>query len=327
MTRRCCLTVLAAAGTCAGARSDLAGKWRAIAAESDGTVGAAAMHLASGEGFSLNGDERFPLASVCKMPLAMNILALVDEGKLSTSDRIEVLPGDVWHGVSDIAPRWPKERKFAVEELVRLMVARSDNTAEETLYRVGGGSLAMTARFRAWNVEKFRIDRSELECSLDRNGVTGYPPPSQWTEALIAGLIAKKTPDERYRAMVASLSDPRDTATPNATVDLMAKLFRGQALSKASTARLVEIMKSTTTFPTRIKGLLPSGTVVAHKTGLAGTESGFTAATNDSGVIFLPRGAEVAVSVYLKGSRRDGAARDRIIARVARAAYDHWAQE
>ena len=46
----------------------------------------------------------------------------------------------------------------------------------------------------------------------------------------------------------------------------------------------------------------------------------FLAATNDSGVIFLPDGRQLAVSVYVKASTRSSAVRDQVIARIARAA-------
>jgi beta-lactamase class A len=68
--------------------------------------------------------------------------------------------------------------------------------------------------------------------------------------------------------------------------------------------------------------LLPAGTVVAHKTGSTGSVRGLTAATNDSGVIFLPDGGLLAVSVYIKASTRSDAVRDSIIAQIARAAFD-----
>jgi hypothetical protein len=61
--------------------------------------------------------------------------------------------------------------------------------------------------------------------------------------------------------------------------------------------------------------LLPPGSIVAHKTGSSGTVKRFAAATNDSGVIFLPDGGQLAVSVYVKGSTRSDAARDRVTAR------------
>src|SRR5207248_2286630 len=102
---------------------------------------------------------------------------------------------------------------------------------------------------------------------------------------------------------------------------LLAQAFRGNVLSESSTGRLIEILKATTTSPTRLKGLLPPGTVVAHKTGSTATVKNLTAATNDSGVIFLPDGNQLAVSVYVKASTRPDAMRDRVIARIARAAF------
>jgi beta-lactamase class A len=68
--------------------------------------------------------------------------------------------------------------------------------------------------------------------------------------------------------------------------------------------------------------MLPAGTVVAHKTGSTGTIKGLTGATNDSGVIFLQDGGQLAVSVYVKASTRKDAARDRVIARIAKAAFE-----
>jgi beta-lactamase class A len=322
-TRRNCLLLFGAALS-ASARDDVPKEWRRAAEGTDGVVGAAALHLTSKRGLSMNGGDRFPLASVCKLPIAMNILALVDEGEFALADPIEVLPRDVWAGVSNIAPRWPVQRRFPLTELLEQMVAKSDNTAVETLFRIGGGGAAMAARFRKWNVHGVRLDRSERHCDLDRNGVVRYPPPDRWTDATINTLIAEVPPATQYQAVRSYLKDPRDTGTPDGTVQLLGRAVRGEVLSKSSTARLVEILKATTTSPTRIKGLLPPGTVVAHKTGTTGTVNGLTAATNDSGVIFLPDGSQLAVSVYVKASTRSASQRDSVIARIARAAFDYY---
>jgi len=323
ISRRRCLLALGTAIS-ASARQELHAQWRSISAGTDGVVGAAVLHPGSGELFSLNGTERFPLASVCKLPIAMNLLALVDEGKFALRQEIEVLPRDVVSSVSPLAERWPAQRRFPLQEMIELMVAHSDNTAVETLFRIGGGGPAMAARFHQWKVEGVRVDRSERRCGLDRNGVVHYPPAAEWTDETIRALIDKTTPEEQYRATRRYLADPRDTGTPNGTVQLLARAFGGQALSKSSTALLVETMKATMTFPTRLKGLLPAGTVVAHKTGSTGTVKGLTAATNDSGVIYLPNGGMLAVSVYVKASTRNDAARDSVIARIARAAFDYY---
>jgi beta-lactamase class A len=295
LTRRQYL-YLFGAGLSAAPGNTLAERWRRIAAETSGTVGAAALHLGSGQLVSLHGDERFPLASVCKLPIAMHILAMVDEGKLARHAPIEVKQRDVVTHVSEVAERWPKQRQFPLDELLLLMVAKSDNTAVETLYRIGGGEAAITARLRGWHLDGIRIDRSERLCNRDAAD-----------------------------SMPRFLADPRDTATPDGTVRLLQRLFHGDLLSASSTARMVEILQATTTGAGRIKGLLPAGTVVAHKTGTTGTAGNLNGSTNDVGVITLPkRAGQLALAVYVKGSTRDLAAREMIIARIAKVAFDSW---
>ena len=81
-------------------------------------------------------------------------------------------------------------------------------------------------------------------------------------------------------------------------------------------------MRTTKTFPTRLKGRLPAGTEVAHKTGSSGSRDGVSAATNDIGIITLPDGRHLAVAVFLRDSKASAEARDAVIARVARGAWD-----
>jgi beta-lactamase class A len=317
---------LAAAGLAGAAEpADLVQRWKDIAAETDGVVGVAALHLESGKRADLNGENRFPMASVCKLPIAMNILAMVGEGKLSLKDTIEIPPYDVVPGVSEVAERWAKQKSFPLDELLELMVAKSDNSAVQTLFRMGGGGAGMAARFRQWKIDGIRVERSELQINLEAAGVTSIPPVSDWTPGMYDELSAKIPPADRLAAMKRFLNDPRDTATPNGTVRLLERAFRGELLSATLTARLIEILKSTTTGSARIKGLLPAGTVVAHKTGTTWTVMGLNGGTNDVGVILLPKEAgRLAIAVHVKGSTRDLETRERIIARIAKATFDSW---
>jgi len=78
-------------------------------------------------------------------------------------------------------------------------------------------------------------------------------------------------------------------------------------------------MSRTTTGPTRIRGVLPPGTRVAHKTG----DIGWTA--NDIAIVTLPGDAgHVALAAYVKSSRRPTAERDVAVAHIARAIYDYF---
>ena len=116
------------------------------------------------------------------------------------------------------------------------------------------------------------------------------------------------------------LADPRDTAAPDGAIVLLQRLFHGDLLSPTSTARIIAMMEATETGAARIKGLLPAGAIVAHKTGTTGVVRGLNGSTNDIGVITLPGGGgRIALAVFLKGSTRNLRARELTIARVAQA--------
>ena len=68
----------------------------------------------------------------------------------------------------------------------------------------------------------------------------------------------------------------------------------------------------------RLPGMLPPGTLVAHKTGsLNGTG-------NDTGVISLPDGRLFAITVFVMQDHKGHETRDRIMAEAARASYDYF---
>lgn len=105
----------------------------------------------------------------------------------------------------------------------------------------------------------------------------------------------------------------RNWATPDGAVEL---------LEKVSQPLILTFMTETRTGLRRLKGMLPPGTVVAHKTGTSGTRNGVTAATNDIGLIFLPDGRRLAIAVFVSDSRAPEAVREGVIARIAKAVYD-----
>ena len=69
----------------------------------------------------------------------------------------------------------------------------------------------------------------------------------------------------------------------------------------------------------RLRGLLPKGTYVAHKTGTIG------GTTNDVGIIRLPHDkGNVVVVVFVKDSEFEIPQRERAIAHVARSVHDYF---
>jgi beta-lactamase class A len=325
------MKMLAFAALCsasaAASASDLAPLERRVAtvvAASRSTVGVGLRDLASGETVLVRGRDRFPMFSVYKLPIAMRVLQRVDEGALRLADPVAIGPQDLRPGVSTAVTSRLRDGhgRMTIEELIVAAVAQSDNTASDLLLRLAGGPQAVTASVRALGVEGLRVDRPEVQMAADTYGVT---LPATWGPGELPKLLTAP-PAQRRAAIERYVADPRDSVTPEAALALLARVASRDALKPESAEFLVRTLEKTTTGPDRIRGLLPKGTVVAHKTGSGPTAQGYTAASNDVGLVTLPAGGRIAVAVFVSASAADDAARDRTIAEIARAAYDHWSR-
>ncbi len=292
----------------------------AIAPLSGGTVGVAAVHLESGRTVYFNADQSYPMASTYKVPIAVQAFTLVEQGKLSLDQMIAVLPTDIhlseeWAGVFQ-APGV----SLSFRNLIEPMLIFSENSATDMVLRLVGGGAAVTARVREAGIQEMRVDRSTADLIAGSMGVpdiwTGDTfSKEKWQRGIAAQSQARQDSAAWYYAR-----DPRDMTSPRAMITLLTKLWRGELLNKEHTAYMLDIMYRCQTGKARIKGILPPGTRVAHKTGT------FPGTTNDVGVIDLPDGAgHVALAVYIKESRKvQGADLEATIAQIARAVHDYF---
>jgi beta-lactamase class A len=162
------------------------------------------------------------------------------------------------------------------------------------------------------------INRPTINLIADSTGYT-LPPEIEWTPELFKRLYQTTTPESRKAAAGKFATDPRDTSTPEAMVVLLERIYRGDLMKQESRALLLDIMERCQTGKARLRGILPSETVVAHKTGLLG------GSTNDVGMIALPDDAgHVAIAVFVKASEKEVPERERAIAQIARAVYDFF---
>ena len=127
---------------------------------------------------------------------------------------------------------------------------------------------------------------------------------------------------QAIRALTDDLASRRlNTASPDDLARFVADLRRGRLLSPGSTESLLAMMRVNRTGDRRIRALLPKGTLVGDKTGTMGGSA------NDVGFVELPDGkGTLVVVVLVKDSTRDAAAKDRAIARAAKAAFDAFAR-
>ncbi len=291
-----------------------------LARGAGGTVGATAVHVETGRRATLNGAERFPMASTFKVPIAVELLTRVDRGELRLDQMVTLEQRDLHPGSGTLTDLFNKPGlALSVRNLLELMLLISDNSATDVLLRLAGGGEAVTGRLRALGIDGIRVDRSTARLIADYQGVAALPPESEWSPALFRKLASSVTPEQRRAAAQRLDEDPRDTSTPNGMAALLARIHRKELHQPDTAELLLDILRRCRTGEARLKGLLPAATVVAHKTGSIG------GTTNDVGILTLPDGAgHLAIAVFVKGSEQETARRERAIAEIARAAHDFF---
>jgi beta-lactamase class A len=291
-----------------------------LAGGSGGVVGITAVHVETGRRISLNGSERFPMASTFKVPVAVQLLTRVDSGEISLGQMIELKANDLHPGSGTLADLFNKPGvALSVRNLLELMLLISDNSAADLCLRLAGGPEAVTARMHTLGIDGISVNRSTARLIADWVGVEKLPNEDSWTPGLFGALFASVKPEDQKAAARRFDSDPRDTSTPDGMAALLLRIFQKSALKPESADLLLDIMKRCRTGETRLKGLLPAGTEVAHKTGTIG------GSVNDVGIITLPDGAgHVIIASFIKSSDKEEAARERVIAEIARAIHDFF---
>ena len=292
-----------------------------LVAQGNGKVGVGVIHLETGRELFVNRDEPFPMASTYKVPIAVQLLTLVDSGRIRLDSMIALKPSDLHPGSGTISNLLDDPGvSLSLRNFIELMLLISDNSATDVVLRTAGTGSAVNARLRALGVNGISVDRPTVRLIADAIGIQILPPENELTIQRF-NQLAGAVPEAAQKAAAQQLyRDRRDTATPEGMTRLLAKIWRGETLSRANTDLLLDIMRRCETGQARIKGLLPTDVVVMHKTGTLNL-----GVANDVGIITLPNNAgHVALAVFVKESTADTPAQERTIAQIARAIYDYF---
>jgi len=283
-----------------------------------GKTGVAAQLVDGGARVVLNGDEYFPMASTYKVAMAATLLDRVDRGEISLDLLVTITPDEMMAGSGDIAKNFVHPGVvLSVANLIEAMITESDNTATDKCLALAGGPSAVTQKLRSLGIEGQRVDRYTGDLLQDFYGL------DERATAAFAAELMRTNPGFIERIPVkneAFEKDPRDQSTPLAMLELLLAIDSGRALSAHSREFLLGVMSRTRTGKTRLSGLLPRGTPVAHKTGTTG------GVANDVGYITLPDGRRLAIAVFTKSSETPPMDRDKAIAEAARAIYQYFAE-
>lgn len=193
-----------------------------------GEAGIVIKDLATGWEISFNKTTRFPSASVVKIPLMAVCYQAAQEGRIDLDGTLTLRASDKVAGSGQLKLAAPGAT-YTIEELIELMIEKSDNIAANMLINKLGFEYINEA-FAKWKLAHTNLSRRMMDFTHRKKGVENYTTPED-----IASLLEKI-----YRKKMVS---------PKAAEKCLALLM----LQKVND---------------RIPAKLPAGVPVAHKTGL-----------------------------------------------------------
>lgn len=300
MIRPALLLLLAAAAF--GQESDvqspatkaLAAELTRIEQESGGQLGLAAVYPEKNLRVGWRATDRFPLAELAHLPVAIRTMAMMEAGLLPFRKWVRVEPGSYVSGHSPIRDRYPEGAVLTIGQLLRYAVAENDASASDVLLTLSGGPQPLTSTMQRLVKDGLRVDRTAKEMRAD---------------------LEKLGPQ-------AVAADPRDSTTPEAYTALLTLVHRRMLLKPKPAELLLTWLSEASQSPQRLKALLPAEVRVWHLPATCGAKDKTNLCTSDAGGIVLPGDqGHILLSVFLKLSPREEADREKTLAEAARAVY------
>lgn len=287
------IVLLAATTARAQQFKELNAKLQKIVTTHSAVTGIAIRHIESKKLVTINNVYNYPMQSTFKFPLAMYILDNVDKGKMKLTQKVHITKADLkpktWSPLREKHPEGNIDLTLA--ELLEYTVSKSDNNTCDILFKLAGGPKVVDKYIHSLGVKDMAIAATEAQMATSWK--VQY---TNWT-------------------------------FPESMTILLDGLYNKRFLSEGSSNFLIKLMTESANSEKRIKGMLPKGTKVAHKTGTSDTnKEGITAATNDVGIITLPNGKHLAIAVYVCDSKEKPEMGEQIIAEIAKAAYDEFSK-
>jgi beta-lactamase class A len=287
----------------------------------DGRVGIAVRSIDEGWETGWKDNELYPQQSVSKLWVSITALDAVDRGKVSLDDRVTLDRSDLTLFHQPIRSLiLGGGYTTSLADLMVKAITTSDNTANDKLMRSVGGADAVRRMIATKRLGAIRFYNGERALQSKIAGLIwsqSYSIGNAFFEARDAlPMAVRRAAFNRY------IEDPYDGAAPSAIVAALARLKKGELLSPASTARLLDIMANTHTGPNRLRGGLQPGWTLSHKTGTGQELGGIQAGYNDIGILTAPDGKSYSVAVMIKKTSTPLPVRMTLMNNVVKAVID-----
>lgn len=297
---------------------DLAARLQALGSAFEGEIGVAVADLTGGWVADYHGSSLLPQQSVSKLWVAMAVLDAVDRGAIGLDDLVAVTAADLSVFHQPIRARLGAEPyQTTVRALLSGTIVQSDNAANDILIRLVGGPPAIQEAVASRGLGTIRTGPEE---KVLQSGIAGldWRPEYSFGRAFWTARDGVD-PAVRTAALESYLDNPPDGATAIGLAQALARLARGELLSPASTALLLEQMRLVETGPMRLKAGLAEGWSIGHKTGTGQVMGDLATGYNDVGLLTAPDGRVYAIAVLIARTRRPVPERQDLMAEVSRA--------
>jgi beta-lactamase class A len=306
-------------------------------------------HIESTKEIAVDADKIFPLGSVFKIPLMVEVFRQVDAGLISMDEKLKLEARNMCIG-SGILQYLTPGLELTVRDLVTLMIIATDNTASEMLWkRIGIQSvnmlirdlgLAKTSIYLPWregfllsmgkgpfkdmaSVEAARrwkgmpdIERMKVLNDIDREYASlSIAEFRSHYENLYGFKEEKKFKMQReYDQVFDNLGTPREIGI------MLEKIFKGEVVSPQKSQEMLSMLirgHIGSAFPQFLSADVP----VAAKAGIT------AGSVNNAGIIFVSSMSHVVVCVFFKRLEEKNPEKAQMAeARIARLIYDHFSK-
>ena len=297
-----------------------------LAADFREPVGVAVTDVTAGWTAGVDQDRPYPQQSVSKLWVAIAVMKAADEGRLDPEATVTLTDEDRSVFFQPVAYNIGKAGfTTQISSLLRRALVQSDNAANDKLMREMGGPEGVAEALKDMGLKGVKVGAYERDLQAQTAGLV-------WRAEYGTGwnfqAARQRLPmAEREAAMEAYLADPLDGASPAGITAALAALSRGELLSAQSTERLLSLMQAARTGPRRLKGGLPPGWSIAHKTGTGQDFQGASVGINDVGLLTAPDGRTYAVAVMMRRTKKAVPQRLAFMQSVTRAVAEQWAND
>lgn len=260
-------------------------KIRTLDKNTQGSLGLYVKNLKTGEEIDYHAEEKWYLASLVKVPLAIAVLQAVENKQLNLKDELELQKSDYVDGSGDMLFADPGSR-HSIGKLIQKSVEDSDSTATDMLMRklgvetfnqlihqdmgaraLGPFTTILQVRYDAF--AELHPDAKKLSNIdyVEIRSADAYPAR--------VNMFRKKLNLKKEQLKAPTLEEAfaryyrkdLNKGTLTATGLLLERLVKGKLLNQKHTNLLLEHMENVATGDKRLKGGLRAGTAFAQKTG------------------------------------------------------------